>query len=200
MKRLAALLTTLMMAGAPCASELAPTPADARGPFYPDVLPADQDNDLVQVAGRSAAAQGRRIALSGRVLDSNGNPLPGVRVEIWQTDALGRYIHSGDPRPDERDPDFQGFGVSVSDDGGRYRFRTVEPGGYSSRPPHIHVRLVRGGRELLVTQVYLPGRSAEHWLSKDGLREREERQTVRYVASDDKVMEASFDFVLAITR
>lgn len=200
MTKIVTIVCALMVFGVAIAQDLVPTPGDAVGPFYPDLLPSDQDHDLVRIAGRSGRAEGREFELRGRVVDVRGHPQSGVRIELWQTDARGRYIHSGDPSPSGRDPLFQGFGVAVSDAAGRYRFRTVEPGGYSSRPPHLHVRLLRGDRELLVTQLYLPGRSGEGWLSARGAAMRERLQTLREVRSDAGVDVAEFDFVLAVSN
>lgn len=180
------------------AQGLAPTPPDALGPFFPDVLPSDQDNDLAHIAGLGGRAEGTEIELRGRVLDRGGSPLEGVRIELWQTDTRGRYIHSGDPRGAQRDPRFQGFGIAETDAAGNYRFRTVVPGGYGSRPPHLHVRLLRDARELLVTQVYFPGRSAESWLGAREAEAREANQTLRFVEDGAaEVPVGRFDFVLA---
>src|SRR5690606_1940970 len=72
------------------------TPSQMLGPFYPVTPPLHKDNDLTQVEGRSARAAGQIADLSGRVLDINGRPLAGLRVEIWQCDANGRYRHPRD--------------------------------------------------------------------------------------------------------
>jgi protocatechuate 3,4-dioxygenase beta subunit len=109
--------TTLGPAGALAA--LTPTPRQSRGPFYPDRLPLDRDNDLVRVAGREGLARGEITHLTGRVLDRSGRPLSGALVEIWQCDANGRYIHSGDVGGAPRDLGFQGYG----------RFETAADGG-----------------------------------------------------------------------
>ena len=94
--------------------------------------------------------------LTGRVLDGNGRPVVGARVEIWQCDARGRYIHTGDFSFKRRDHGFQGFGFDVTDQQGIYAFRTIEPVAYPGRTPHIHVRVIHGGREL-TTQFYVAG-------------------------------------------
>ena len=82
-------------AGRPCAA-LMPTPEQTLGPFYPPELPLDHDNDLVQVTGAATQAIGQVTHVFGRVLDLNGQPIAGAKVEIWQCDANGRYLH---PRP-----------------------------------------------------------------------------------------------------
>ncbi|MCB1894881.1 MAG: hypothetical protein H6945_02450 [Zoogloeaceae bacterium] len=177
-------------------SAAAPTPRDVEGPFFPDVLPSDVDDDLTTIRGHVGSARGERIRLGGRVLDTDGNALAGVRIELWQTDAGGRYIHSGDPLPGQRDPDFQGFGAATSDEAGRYRFTTVVPAGYASRPPHFHVRLLRGGHEFLITQLYLPRQSGERGIDSGRLSLREASQTVRLGRTADGTLSGVFDFVL----
>ena len=84
------------------------TPSQPAGPFYPPELPLDDDNDLVHVAGQEQSARGRITDLSGRLLDRNGHMLRGVRIEIWQCDANGRYRHPRDPGRQPADPGFQG--------------------------------------------------------------------------------------------
>ncbi|MEM6934314.1 MAG: protocatechuate 3,4-dioxygenase, partial [Pseudomonadota bacterium] len=62
------------------------TPAQTAGPFYPppDQRFADDDWDLVKIEGAVRQAGGEILHLSGRVLASDGSPLAGARVEIWQ--------------------------------------------------------------------------------------------------------------------
>lgn len=154
------LLGSLLLGGLYCrtgwAQQRLATPAQTEGPFYPDQLPLDQDNDLVFMRGRSAPAQGELTQLSGQIRDSNGHPLRGVTVEIWQVDQHGHYIHSGDAGS-SNDPGFQGYGRFETGQDGQYRFRTIKPVPYPGRTPHIHVKLHKGGRPLLTTQLYVQG-------------------------------------------
>jgi protocatechuate 3,4-dioxygenase beta subunit len=101
-----------------------------------------------------ATASGEVIFVLGRVLDLNGNPLPGVAVEFWQTDSNGVYDHPGDSGTASRDSGFQFYGTSIAGADGGYAFRTVRPGYYEPRPKHIHVKVKQDGRELLTTQFY----------------------------------------------
>lgn len=102
----------------------------------------------------SPTAAGEVILVTGQVLDLSGNPLPGVAVEFWQTDASGVYDHPGDRGTAGRDRGFQFYGTSIADADGRYLFRTVQPGYYEPRPRHIHVKVKLDGRTLLTTQLY----------------------------------------------
>ena len=133
------------------------TPAQTTGPFYPEELPLDHDNDLTHIAGSSEIARGRTTDLIGRVLDLNGRPVRSARIEIWQCDANGRYHHPRDRHGGPADPNFQGFGRTTTDDKGRYRFRTIRPVPYPGRTPHIHVAVFPEFDEPFVTQLYVKG-------------------------------------------
>src|SRR5688572_9822271 len=76
------------------AEELTRTPAQTEGPFYPDHLPLDTDNDLLVLNDAITPAVGEVTWLSGRVLDARGEPIRNALVEIWQCDNNGVYIHS----------------------------------------------------------------------------------------------------------
>ncbi|MEL6479482.1 MAG: protocatechuate 3,4-dioxygenase [Pseudomonadota bacterium] len=134
------------------------TPAQTAGPFYPppDQRFADDDWDLVKIEGAVREAGGEILHLSGRVL-SEGQPLEGARVEIWQCDATGQYLHSGDRGPGGGDPAFQGYGQMRTGPDGAWRFRTIRPVAYPGRTPHIHARVTAPGRPVLTTQFYVAG-------------------------------------------
>ena len=132
------------------------------GPFYPQIKPLDQDADLTMINGRPGRAEGKVIHLMGRVMNLKGEPVGGAKVEIWQTDAKGRYVHPSDPSPVPADPNFQGYSTQLTDAAGRYRFKTVKPAPYpvlflvpSMRAPHIHFE-VSGKIDRVVTQMFFP--------------------------------------------
>jgi protocatechuate 3,4-dioxygenase, beta subunit len=139
------------------AEELMRTPRMTEGPFYPDRLPLDTDNDLVIVNNSITPAVGEISHLTGRVLDINGTPLRDLTIEIWQVDNQGVYLHSADSGRRRRDANFQGFGRAATNKQGEYRFRTIKPVPYPGRTPHIHVKVKRGSRELLTTQLFVNG-------------------------------------------
>ena len=85
------------------ATSLVLTPRPTEGPFCPAALPADMDNDLVQVRGQAARAMGTILHLEGRVLGVDGRPVEGALVEIWQCDAQGVYDHPRQPGRERRD-------------------------------------------------------------------------------------------------
>src|SRR5580765_3939893 len=120
------------------------TPEQDLGPFYPVLKSVDRGADLTAVHGKPGRAQGQVVYVVGRVLNVRGEPVPGARVEIWQANSAGRYIHPSDTNPAPVDPSFEGYAVQITDAEGRYRFKTIKPGAYPTgigdwtRSPHIH--------------------------------------------------------------
>lgn len=181
------------------------TPAQTEGPFYPDKLPLDTDNDLIIVNDSLSPADGKVTWLTGRVLDSRGDPIRNALVEIWQVDNNGVYIHSKDTRRPLRDTHFQGYGRFLTGSTGDYGFRTIRPVPYPGRAPHIHYKIRRNGKELLTTQCYIKGFADNE---KDGIyhglgeQKNKDAVTVDFAplkGSRTGELEAKFDVVLGVT-
>jgi protocatechuate 3,4-dioxygenase beta subunit len=136
--------------------ELTRTPRLTEGPFYPPRLPLDTDNDLIIINKSLTPAVGTITHLTGRVLSAAGEPINNAVVEIWQCDANGVYLAQGN-RGGRADKNFQGFGRFTTGTKGEYRFRTIKPVPYPGRTPHIHVKVKKGERELLTTQIFING-------------------------------------------
>ncbi len=140
------------------AEALTATPRQTEGPFYPDKLPLDTDNDLILINDALTPAVGQITHLHGRVYDLNGAPVRGAVVELWMADARGNYIHSrGRARGTTPDGNFQGFGRFLTDREGRYYFRAIKPVPYGPRTAHYHLAVLQGNRRLLTTQCYIRG-------------------------------------------
>lgn len=156
------------------------TPSATEGPFYPtpDMRFADADNDLVKIRGKVEQSGGEVVVLKGRILTRAGRPASGARIEIWQCDANGRYLHRADRGGRPRDAAFQGFGHVVTGADGRYAFRTIMPVPYPGRTPHIHVKVFFGSRSL-TTQFYVAGHPMN---ARDGLFRRMSRPQQRAVS------------------
>ncbi len=190
-----------MVAGGAFAAgqRLLPTPAQMMGPFYPEELPLDQDNDLTRVRGAGGTAEGTITDLSGRLLDVNGAPIRATRIEIWQCDARGLYHHARD-RAGPRDPNFQGFGHATTDNDGRYRFRTIRPVPYPGRTPHIHIAVRPDFDEPFVTQLYVAGEPRN---TADALFNSIPTERRRLVMADftpaGTALTAEFDIILGAT-
>ncbi len=180
------------------------TPRQTEGPFYPDRLPLDTDNDLLLINDSLSPAVGEITHLGGRVLDADGSPIRNAVVEIWQVDGNGVYLHSrsAGERPDAN---FQGYGRFLTGSNGEYYFRTVKPVRYPGRTPHIHFAINRHGKRLLTTQCYVKGEKGNE---RDGVLRgiRDKRQLESILVDfkplkDSKLGEltAKFDVVLGLT-
>jgi protocatechuate 3,4-dioxygenase beta subunit len=184
------------------AATLPPTPQQTAGPFYPLSFPQDTDNDLVHVSGHSRTAKGTATRITGRILDANGQPISGARVEIWQCDANGRYHYvrdGGGGRP--ADHNFQGYGATVTDVAGAYEFMTIKPVPYPGRTPHIHFAVSGRGFERFITQMYVadePGNATDPVLM--GVRDAAARNRLvvglHPTDGDPAVLRGDFDIVL----
>ncbi|HEY8521611.1 MAG TPA: protocatechuate 3,4-dioxygenase [Gammaproteobacteria bacterium] len=134
------------------------------GPFYPDRLPLDTDNDLIILNDRTTPAVGDIVHLTGRLLSKAGEPIRNGVIEIWQTDVNGSYIHTGGRNEGKIDGNFQGYGRFLTDSEGRYYFRTIKPVPYTLlgtfRAPHIHVAVSKAGRRIMATQALVKGHPA----------------------------------------
>lgn len=139
------------------AEELVRTPAQTEGPFYPDKLPLDTDNDLLILNDAITPAVGTITHLTGKILDARGEPLRNAVVEIWQCDNNGAYLHTQTGNRDKRDANFQGFGRFLTGSSGEYYFRTIKPVPYPGRTPHIHFQVKVKGKDKFTTQCYVKG-------------------------------------------
>ncbi len=190
------------------AEELFRTPSLTEGPFYPDKLPLDKDNDLLVINDAITPAVGTITHLTGRILDAKGDPVRDATIEIWQCDANAVYLHTADsiPKAKQQDRNFQGFGRFTTGKAGEYRFRTIKPVPYPGRPaPHIHVKVLSGDRELLTTQFLIRGHEGN---ARDnvfgGTRDLIDRELILVdfkPIKDSKLGElsANFDIVLGRT-
>ncbi len=204
----------LRSATATCAALYAPgvfaelltrTPAQTEGPFYPDRMPLDTDNDLLILNDSITPAVGEVTHLTGQILDANGEPIRNALVEIWQTDNNGIYRHTRDRDQDKRDENFQSYGRFSTDREGRYYFRTIKPVPYPGRTPHIHYKVSKGEDHLLTTQCYVRGHELN---ARDGIlrsiRDEKQRESVLIdfapiEDSDTGELAANFDVVVGWT-
>ena len=148
------------------ADELIKTPRLAEGPFYPDKLPLDTDNDLLLINDGITPAVGEITHLSGKVMDTKGNPIRNAFVEIWQVDNSGVYLHKHSNNREQYDKNFQGYGRFLTNSQGQYYFRTIKPVTYPGRTPHIHFAVSHNGKRILTTQMLVKG---EKQNQRDGL-------------------------------
>lgn len=187
------------------AEQLVRTPTIGEGPFYPDKLPLDTDNDLLLLNDAITPAVGEITHLSGRILSQSGQPIRNAFVEIWQVDSQGVYIHSQSANGNDRDTNFQGYGRFLTDSSGQYYFRTIKPVQYPGRTPHIHFAVSKNGKRIFTTQMLIQGVTQN---KRDGLFQRIEdpfqREAIQVEfkpVPDSTIGElaAEFDIVLGLT-
>lgn len=109
-----------------------------------------------------AGVAGDRVRIEGRVLDGDGKPVNDAAVEIWQANSQGKYAHPEDTQEKRAEPAFRGYGRSLTDEAGAFRFRTIKPGRVPGpdgklQAPHLVVTIfMRGLLKQLVTRIYFP--------------------------------------------
>jgi protocatechuate 3,4-dioxygenase, beta subunit len=191
------------------AEKLAQTAPMMEGPFYPDKMPLDTDNDLVIINDSLTPAVGEITYLTGRVLTRAGEPVRNAFVEIWQVDGKASYVHTKGVNPKEHDGNFQGYGRFLTDSKGQYHFRTIKPVPYTLggvfRTPHIHLGISRNGHRIYTTQVHIRGHEMN---AQDGLLKRiKDPKALETVLADFKPLPgsklgeltANFDVVMGKT-
>lgn len=138
------------------AEELTRTPTANEGPYFPNKLPLDTDNDLLIINDAITPAVGDITHLSGRILDAKGNPLRNAMIEIWQCDKDGTYLKQYTQNQQTFDTHFQGYGRFLTSSTGEFYFRTIKPVPYRGRPAaHIHARVWKGDKKLLTTECFV---------------------------------------------
>ena len=105
---------------------------------------------------------GERVRIEGRIVDADGRPVNDAAVEIWQANSHGKYASPEDPQSKPLDSAFRGYGRSLTDEAGNFRFRTIKPGRVPSpdggtQAPHLTVTIfMRGLLKQLQTRMYFP--------------------------------------------
>ena len=187
------------------AEALSLTPYQTEGPFYPDKMPFDTDNDLIILNDSLTPAVGTVAYLSGKVTDIKGNPLRNTLVEIWQVDNNGVYLHTRGGSRAKLDSNFQGYGRFLTDSKGNYFFRTLKPSPYSGRTPHIHMAVSAKGEKKFTTQCYIKDepRNQNDFILKR-IKDRKARDSLiipfnKIKGSKAGEVAANFDIVLGWT-
>lgn len=188
------------------AEELTRTPRIQEGPYYPTKLPLDTDNDLLIINDGITPAVGAVTHLSGRILDTHGDPIRNAVVEVWQCDRDGNYLKPHVNDNAKFDTNFQGFGRFLTGSTGEYYFRTIKPVPYTGRPAaHIHFKIWKGRKELLTTECFVKGHPGNE---KDNIYRRATQAKGGQMLPVDFVpvkesrigeLAAKFDIVLGLT-
>jgi protocatechuate 3,4-dioxygenase beta subunit len=173
------------------------SPKMTEGPYYPVTPQKEKDFDLTQLKGNKGKAKGEAIFVQGRIFDTKGNSLENITVDLWQCNADGRYSHPRDKSKNPIDPDFQGWAIVPSGAKGEFNFKTIYPGNYGRRTPHIHFKFLKGKKELLTTQLFFPD---EKLNQKDSIYRRTGKSidllTSKYLGKKSGLRVFQFDVVL----
>ena len=191
------------------AQTLTQTTRTGEGPFYPDKMPLDTDNDLLIINDSITPAVGEITHLTGRVLSKSGEPIHNAFVEIWQVDSKASYVHTDGANTGGRDGNFQGYGRFLSDTRGQYYFRTIKPVSYTLqnqfRTAHIHFAISKNGRRIFTTQMHVKGHAdnARDFVL-NGMRDAAARETLlidfkKVPGSKIGELSANFDIVMGYT-
>jgi len=150
-----------------------PTLAQTEGPFF---TPNSPERPSLLEEGM----QGVYMLVSGRVLGTDCQPIPGALLDFWHADVEGNYDNVG----------FRLRGHQFTDEQGRYQLETIMPGLYTGRTRHFHVKVQRANGPVLTTQLYFPDEAAN---TTDGIFDA--RLLMAMLPSEGGV-HAEFDFVL----
>jgi protocatechuate 3,4-dioxygenase beta subunit len=191
------------------AETLTQTARLGEGPFYPDRMPLDTDNDLLIINNSITPAAGQITHLTGRLLSNAGEPVRNAFIEIWQVDNKASYIHTDGANTGGRDGHFQGYGRFLTDSRGQYYFRTIKPLSYTLqgqfRTAHIHFAVSKNGRRIFTTQMHIKGHAdnARDFIL-NGIRDARARESVlvdfkRIEGSKIGELSANFDIVMGYT-
>lgn len=127
-------------------------PQAVEGPYY-------FDPKLVR-SNIAEDRQGIHLRLGLRIIESGTcAPIPNARVDVWHADAQGMYSGYSDQGPG-RDTSTKGQtflrGTQMTDEDGHVKFKSIYPGWYPGRTPHIHVKVFIGETRVATAQIYFP--------------------------------------------
>jgi hydroxyquinol 1,2-dioxygenase len=180
------------------------TPGTLRGPFFRADAPARALGSDISLDG-----VGERLAVFGRVVDLDGEAVPGAEVITWQANAAGLYENQ---QPDLQ-PEFNLRGRFQTDREGRFHYLTVRPAGYGvpddgpvgalllkaglplRRPAHLQFLIRAAGFDTLVTHLY---DGSDPHLAEDPLFAVKPELVCRFERMGEKACwRLDFTFVLA---
>jgi protocatechuate 3,4-dioxygenase beta subunit len=149
------------------------TPAQTEGPFFSTGSPE-------RTSLREAGVDGTPLTVTGSVLGTDCQPLPGAKLDFWHADDDGEYDDEG----------YRLRGHQFADASGRYSLETIVPASYTGRTRHIHVKVQPSGGRVLTTQLYFPREAAN---DDDSIFDEALLMAVR---DDGAGRAATFDFVV----
>jgi catechol 1,2-dioxygenase len=173
------------------------------GPFHVAGAPVREMGDTISLDGK-----GESCRFEGRILDLEGNPIEGARIDVWSDNADGFYSVQ---QPDEQ-PKWNNRGIFVTGPDGAYNFTGIKPvsypipedgpvgdmlkalGRHAWRPAHMHFLITAPGFEKLVTHTFVEG---DPYLTSDAVFGVKESLVAPFERIDgDTLWRSRHDFVL----
>ncbi len=158
-----------------CGDDDEPTIAQTEGPYY-------TPNSPERASFIEAGMTGTKMVVTGYVLDTNCQPVPQALLDFWHCDEAGVYDNEG----------YKLRGHFFSDANGQFWLETIQPGIYTGRTRHFHVKVQAPNQPILTTQLYFPNEPANE---RDGIFNEALLMEVED-STDGKV--GKFNFVLDI--
>lgn len=174
------------------------------GPFHVANAPVREMGANISLDGK-----GESCLFEGRVLDLDGNPIEGARVDVWSDNADGYY----DVQQPGIQPKNNNRGIFVTGPDGKYSFRGIRPvsypipddgpvgkmlaavGRHPYRPAHMHYLVTAPGFRKIVTHTFVGG---DEYLESDTVFGVKESLVAPYekLEGGDTIWRSPFDFVM----
>ncbi|HAS40247.1 MAG TPA: 6-chlorohydroxyquinol-1,2-dioxygenase [Microscillaceae bacterium] len=176
------------------------TETTVTGPFH---APANQYEMGANIARGEEAKTGEPTLVRGKVLGENGQPLAGVKIDVWQSNDDGHYDVT-----DPNMPEMNLRGVFTTDETGEFWFRTIKPASYPvptdgpvgellrasgrhpMRPAHIHFWVEAEGYQTLITHIFVEG---DEYLESDAVFGVKESLILEFKKNENKEEAAKWD-------
>ncbi|KGF69499.1 6-chlorohydroxyquinol-1,2-dioxygenase [Hoeflea sp. BAL378] len=174
------------------------------GPFHVEGAPVRAMGEMISLDGK-----GESCLFEGRVLDLDGKPVKGAKLDVWCDNADGYY----DVQQPDIQPKWNNRGIFVTGEDGAYAFRGIRPvsypipddgpvgqmlaalGRHPNRPGHMHFIVAAEGYETVVTHTFV---ADDPWLTSDAVFGVKASLLTEFVAGEagDTMWKSRFDFVL----
>lgn len=175
------------------------------GPFHVANAPVRQMGDCISLDGK-----GEVCLFEGRILDLDGQPISGAKLDVWADNAEGFY----DVQQPDTQPQWNNRGIFITGDDGQYHFVGAKPvsypipddgpvgkmlaalGRHPYRPAHIHFMITAPGYQKLVTHTFVGG---DEYLTSDTVFGVKESLVAPFEKTENgaTMWKSKFDFVLA---
>jgi hydroxyquinol 1,2-dioxygenase len=174
------------------------TQSTVLGPFHMTRSPQRELGQNIDLVGES-----QPCVVTGRVVDTDGIPLPGAVLDVWQANDHGAY----DVQEPDQQPDGNGRGLFTADADGRFWFRTIVPSYYPIptdgpvgellaatrrhpyRPAHIHFLVAADGYRTLTTHIFVDD---SEYLDSDAVFAVKKSLITEFVEVDDPEQAARY--------